>query len=528
MAFLLELENKYKVDLAMVVMKIMVKSLALRDLSSYFVSELSMTPEQAGNLTRELKEKLLAPVADYLGLSIEKRAWDLDKDINILIKEAGLVLPSVMLVNRFKTVLVTYLKGVRSKIDTRATLGKEINQGGLNFSPAEIDRILKICATHKFSNLEISALPEKLSPPPLGRLDKIIKQAEKLGVGEYDLKKSLAERNLLPLKAENELPASKAQLDLPAGRQVLGLPLAQAQVKSQPQPQPQIQPKSNVIISKAHPTAVPISQGISVNNNLVSAPVKSINEPISATVAATLGAVAAASIAGASAISTVAPNVVSPIASLAKGAAVVSGVANALQKITQPPKKVGFFSRLFKGAAKNSKQIKVTPISNVTVALINSSAPAGNAPILKPVVPSRPQPTPRLATADIRPTQVNPSRPKLHDVRSLPKVMGPIEELQFLDLVNFRRLGKTPPEISTRIFSKIKLLEKDGYDKMVAGVKAWRQSPVNRLYLRIGQEAIAKGLSIKDAAVARQQANQEFLSWEELEAIVNLNSRLTF
>jgi len=116
----------------------------------------------------------------------------------------------------------------------------------------------------------------------------------------------------------------------------------------------------------------------------------------------------------------------------------------------------------------------------------------------------------------------------MHDIKPMPKVMGPIEELQFLDLVNFRRLGKTSAEITAKILLKIKLLEKDGYDKMVAGVRAWRESPVNRLYLRLGQEAIASGQPLKEAIATRQKMGQESLNMEEVEAMVSLNSKLVF
>jgi hypothetical protein len=110
----------------------------------------------------------------------------------------------------------------------------------------------------------------------------------------------------------------------------------------------------------------------------------------------------------------------------------------------------------------------------------------------------------------------------------MPKIMGPIEELQFLDLINFRRLGKTPAEATAKVFAKIKLLENEGYDKMVAGVRAWRQSPVNRLYLSLGQEAVVKGIFLKDIIAARQKAAQEYLRLEEIEAIISLNSKLVF
>ena len=120
------------------------------------------------------------------------------------------------------------------------------------------------------------------------------------------------------------------------------------------------------------------------------------------------------------------------------------------------------------------------------------------------------------------------SKQAMHDIKPIPKVMGPIEELQFLDLLNFRRLGKTPDEITAKIFAKIKLLEVDGYDKMVLGVKAWRQSPVNHLYLKMMKEAINKGLTIKNFASSMEKENKDYLSLLEIEAILLMNSKLIF
>lgn len=116
----------------------------------------------------------------------------------------------------------------------------------------------------------------------------------------------------------------------------------------------------------------------------------------------------------------------------------------------------------------------------------------------------------------------------MQDIKSIPKVMGPIEELQYLNLLNFRRLGKDPQEITDKILAKIKLLEKDGYDKMVAGVLAWRQSPVNRLYLRLGREALNKDLSLQDYLNSLSKDHQKYLTYKEVLALVDLNSKLVF
>jgi len=116
----------------------------------------------------------------------------------------------------------------------------------------------------------------------------------------------------------------------------------------------------------------------------------------------------------------------------------------------------------------------------------------------------------------------------MEDVKARPRVMGPLEELRYLDLVNFRRLGTSPKEITGKIVMKIRLLEKDGYDRMVEGVKSWRQSPVNRIYIRLVQEAVAKDITLRDAVAARLSEKKETLTMEEIEAIVAMNSQLMF
>ncbi len=399
MAALAELEEKYKVDLAMAVMKVMIKSLAVKDLPSYFIGELSLTPDVAKNLAAELKEKIFFAVAGYLNLEADRRALDLDKDIGLLLKKAGLVLASSVLEARFKSILSTYLRGVRSKIDTRAVLAKSAKIGGLNLSAEEIDRIFKVCEETSFSSLAVSPAVSGLSTtsgptpslrPPATRLDKIMAAAESAGAAvksaEYDLRQALAKGKVkkpAALDVKHELPATEEEPELPAAK---------------PEDRFGLQP--------------------------------------------------------------VAPASLRPLPS-------------------RPPS---------------------TPPS--------TAKPQATA--------ARPAPAPAVL------------RPQMHDIKPMPKVMGPVEELQFLDLVNFRRLGKTPAESTAKIFGKIKLLEAEGYDKMIAGVYAWRQSPVNRFYLALTKDAINKGLPLAELLTKRRQENKETLAEEEIGAIIALNNKLLF
>ena len=443
MALILELEEKYKVDLAIVVMKVMVKSLSFSNLPTYLSGELLLTPDAANRLIRELKEKLFVPLADYLGLTSAIRALDLDKDIGVIIKEAGLVLPSAVAVSRFKNIVATYVRGVRNKIDTRGTLAKDVKIGGLNLSSEEIDRVLKICDTRvsKDSVVAPAAPAARVAPKaPLAAP----------AASEYNLKQALAKgetKSIIrtPLDTSHELARPKAQLDLPKPTAPL-TPLAPLSPKVPLAPTPPIIPTA--------PSVAPLKPA---------GEVKTINP--------------------------------------------VSRPAPHLESLRPSTPKIA---------------PKIAP----------KSAPKSAPKIAPKIAPAAPTAPISLAAARTLAGRQAPApsniRPQMHDVKPMPKVMGPIEELQFLDVVNFRRLAATPAEITSKILTKIKLLEKDGYDKMVAGVRAWRQSPASRLYLRLGQEAITQGRPLKEIIDARQNAGQDYLSLDEIKAIVSLNSQLMF
>lgn len=126
-------------------------------------------------------------------------------------------------------------------------------------------------------------------------------------------------------------------------------------------------------------------------------------------------------------------------------------------------------------------------------------------------------------------TPVGPTRkPAMIDVRSKPPVVGPIDELRLFTLADFRRLDADPKRATLRLQDKIKLLEEESYTKMVEGVRAWRMSPLNQLYLSIGHESLAAGKNIADAIRERREAGRTTLSEEEFGALLDLNKKLRF
>lgn len=119
-------------------------------------------------------------------------------------------------------------------------------------------------------------------------------------------------------------------------------------------------------------------------------------------------------------------------------------------------------------------------------------------------------------------------KPKMEDVKFMPKVFGPVDELQYMDLASFRRLAKDPANIIAKIKEKINLLEEDSFVKRLEGIKAWRSNPINRLYLQIGQASISENKPINAIIEEWQAAGQECLNNQEFEAVTDLNKSLRF
>ncbi|MFA5131468.1 MAG: hypothetical protein WC467_03510 [Patescibacteria group bacterium] len=473
MSALAELEKKYQVDLAMAVMKVMIKSITVNNLAAYFISDFNLSQTAAENLVKDLVAQVFVGVSDYLGLGKQIKAYDLDTDINLIMSDAALVLPSSDLVGRFKSVLSTYLKGIRSKLAARDTMAKPINLGGLNLGAAEIDRVFKVCEQKTFKSLEVNLATVSKLPAPQTRLDKIIALADGAAGGEYNLKQALASGQIK--KPEGAVPVpSKEQPKLDTSHEIsapekeLDLPLAPVAPATPVVPKMPVAPPKPV--APAAPVT-PVAPATPVAQTTLAKPVARV-VPVQTT-----------------------PPVKSAVNDIPA------------QHIKKPEKKAGLFGFMnHKKAA-----IPVPPVVSVmpTSPIIPHPAP-------RPVAAARPIFAPSIA------------KQVMHDIKPMPKVMGPLEELQFLDLLNFRRLGKTPAEITAKIFSKVKLLEADGYDKMVAGVRAWRQSPVNRLYLKMVQTAMSKGMKLKDFALEAEKNNKDNLSLEEIEAILEMNSKLVF
>ena len=121
-----------------------------------------------------------------------------------------------------------------------------------------------------------------------------------------------------------------------------------------------------------------------------------------------------------------------------------------------------------------------------------------------------------------------PRKPSMTDVHSKPSAVGPIDELRLFTAADFRRLDADPQRAISRLKDKIKLLEEESYAKMAEGVKAWRVSPLNQLYLTIGRESLEADKNVAEIIRQRQNAGQAALSEEEFGALLDLNKKIRF
>jgi len=174
------------------------------------------------------------------------------------------------------------------------------------------------------------------------------------------------------------------------------------------------------------------------------------------------------------------------------------------KEISQPPKLV-FKAEDQKISETQKPEKKIEPVSKAPI-----EKPNEKPPIDRPII------------------NTDSSKPKIEDVKFQPKLTGPIEEIRTMSLVDFRRLGSTPEQITDKIMEKIDLLEEESFTKRLEAIKAWKESEVNNIYLELGEESMEEKKPIAEVIKDRQQLNKPTLSTEEVEAIMELNKKLRY
>lgn len=134
---------------------------------------------------------------------------------------------------------------------------------------------------------------------------------------------------------------------------------------------------------------------------------------------------------------------------------------------------------------------------------------------LTPVAPAEMPTEPNLPVGDI-------------SKEELPTVMGPMEELEHMTLTEFRQFGSDPVEASHQILEKIDLLAQESIQKKTSGIEAWKKSPLNKLYVAIGNRSFNDAIPVEQAIAQMEAEGERILSQDEFHAIADMNKQLRF
>jgi hypothetical protein len=83
-------------------------------------------------------------------------------------------------------------------------------------------------------------------------------------------------------------------------------------------------------------------------------------------------------------------------------------------------------------------------------------------------------------------------------------------------------------DAAKRLEEKVGLLAEESFEKRIAGVQAWQGSPLQKKYLALLAEAFKAGKQVQALIEEKQQAGEDVLTSEELDAIMALNNKLRF
>lgn len=417
------LGSQYKVELASVVMKVVVREFKLDALGAYLVNQLGMTADTAKALEKDLRKLVFAPVIDYILLPSDapklvfaesdekevKQAAQVHSTINFdqaieealqrVVEKSHIGMTDPLVGGKFRQVIKTFLRGTRDRNYTLEALTKASELGGVALSRDAAERALG-AATLELSMMSktataptkpLIAVPEDISSSKISPFKKVADlSAVALAQAEYNLETEIANKNIAPI-----VTATPAATKLDVSHEIA--------------------PPTPAIVKKQPATPQPVR--------------KIVKEAISG-----------------------------------------------------------------------------KPVDKASLRRAADSVP-------KPIV--------NFSTSDS-------GRIRMDDIRFTPQVVGPIDELRYMNLKQFRRLNPNPAKATEKIKEKLELLGKEDYAKKIDGIVAWHASPLSAMYVQCCRRAMDEGKPVTEILSEERKRDPNALKNEELSAIIALNQDLKF
>ena len=152
--------------------------------------------------------------------------------------------------------------------------------------------------------------------------------------------------------------------------------------------------------------------------------------------------------------------------------------------------------------------------------------PSTSAPV-NPFVHAAPQslrPAVSPVSGNIKkPENIAPVRPFVRDIApAKPSSLGPVDELEFFTLTDFRRLSSKADEAASRLKQKFINLRDESYILYLDGLAAWRQSPLFTEYSGVVVESLNNKKKLADVLLA----DKNKIQMPEVQAIIQMEKEL--
>ena len=108
---------------------------------------------------------------------------------------------------------------------------------------------------------------------------------------------------------------------------------------------------------------------------------------------------------------------------------------------------------------------------------------------------------------------------KSSDIKQVRRLVGPVDELRIMTLIDFRRLSEDPTVRIQKIRSKIEVVGQDGALEKINAMHAFEQSEPVRLYRDLVKRTLLEGKDISQIISERKAAKIPYLEINEMSAL---------
>lgn len=503
-----KIEQAYGVSLALLVIKLMIKDITLDSLRDYFITNEKFAADKADKIVKELKEKVLFAAADHLGLEENKRI-SLAPNVRGDLAKGDKKAPAVI-----ENHLVKY----QNHLPAKMTLDLSAKEKNKEIKPAG-----KIAPETQEKPAKPAVIRPEVKKSALISSEKATEQAAAVhGSSFFFAPEDEEEIRELTKKAiiGDSAPAPSAEAD-----EKVSAIIKVAEIDF----------GSEFLVDRFKQILRTYVKGIrsSIDTKItLKKPFDSGGLSFDEESADKIVSLADSIIGSKASASMIKPQKITvPEDVLAgQGGAAKTGQANSLKNIGS--RDVGYdFASSVKKASLKPAAGQATAINPVIKAVLSGSASVRKTEAVeaeKEALKSMVRPISETSVGKVRMDDIK-YVPLPTNVRSEMQTMTPIDELRIMDLTTFRRMGQQDPfRSASKVKDKIKLLEEENYNKKTEGIKAWRSSPVNQLYLEIGEKSISENKPVDVIMAERKFSGQAFLTNLEFEAIMDLNKELRF